>query len=180
MKQKILAGLLLIFGVQLSAHAGSLQAVGTNETIGLNLSQNIFGPLNFDLGYMQNFQNSSKLATAGLHLDRGLGPVGAMVGVKGYYAEVDGLNSKGFAPGAGFTVTPIPMFSLVGSYYYSDDRFSSDSDLKRYRDWSVTANFHPLSLTNLFVGYGYKSVEMKGSNEVVMNDGPIVGVSLNF
>ena len=180
MKQKLIVGLFLLCGYQLSAYAGSLQAVGTNETIGLSMSQNIIGPLNFDLGYTHNFQNSSQLATAGLHLDMGLGPVGAMVGVKGYYAEVGGLNSKGYAPGAGFTFSPIPMISLVGSYYYSDDRFSSDNDLKRYRDWSLTANFHPLSLTNLFVGYGYKSVEMRGSNEVIMNDGPIVGVSLNF
>ena len=180
MKQKILAGLFLILGFQLSAQAGSLQAVGTDQTIGLNMSHNIFGPLNFDLSYDHNFQNSSELITAGLHLDMGLGPVNGMVGVKGYYSEVDDMNSTGYAPGVGFNVTPIPMFSLAGSYYYSDDRFSDDNDLKRYRDWSVTANFHPLSLTNLFVGYGYKSVEMNGSNEVIMNDGPMVGVSLNY
>jgi hypothetical protein len=180
MKLKIAAGLILGFAFQLSAHAGSLQATGTDQTIGLNMSQNIFGPLNFDLGYMHNFNNSSELATAGLHLDMGLGPVAGMVGVKGYYADVGGQNGKGYAPGVGFSVSPIPLFSLVGSYYYSDGRFSNDNDIERYRDWALTANFHPLSLTNLFVGYGFKSVEMKGGHETIMNDGAIVGVSLNF
>jgi hypothetical protein len=180
MKQKILAGLVLIFAFQISAHAGSLQAVGTNQTIGLNMSQKIIGPLNADLSYTHNFENSSELANLGLHLDMSLGPVGTMVGVKGYYAKVDGHTGTGYAPGAGFTFAPVSMFSLVGSYYYSDDRFSDDKDIKRYRDWSVTANFHPLSLTNLFVGYGFKSVEMTNGSETIMNDGPIVGVSLNF
>lgn len=180
MKQKILAGLLLVFACQLSAHAGSLQATGTDQTISFAMTQHIIGPLNFDLGYIRNIENSSELIDAGLHLDMGLGPVTGRVCVKAYYAEVENRNSRGYAPGVGFTVAPIPMFSLAGSYYYSDDQYAEDDDIKRYRDWSVTANFHPVSLTNLFIGYGYKSVQMIGEDELVMNEGPFVGVSLNF
>lgn len=180
MKQKILLGIMLAIGIEASAQASSLQAVGTNETVSLSITQNIIGPLNADASYVHNFVNSSELINAGLHLDMGLGPVSGQIGVKAFYMEVDGKNGRGYAPGVGLSVTPIPMFSLAGSYYYSDDKYAEDNDIKRYRDWSVTANFHPVSATNMFVGYGFKSVQVVGSDEVIMNDGPIVGVSLNY
>lgn len=180
MKQKILTGLFLAFAFQCSAQAGSLQATATDQTMAFNMSQNIAGPLNFDLGYVRNINNSSELLSAGLHLDMGLGPVTGQVGVKAFYTEVDNISGRGYAPGVGLVYKPVSMFSLAGNYYYSDDQYAEDNDIRHYRDWSVTANFHPLSATNLFVGYGYKSVEMAGQDELIMNEGPFVGVSLNY
>jgi len=180
MYKKILVTLLLILGVQLSAQAGSLQATASGQTLSASMTQNIFGPLNFDASYAHDFQQSNEIVNAGLYLEMGLGPVSGRAGVKAFYADVDGANGAGYAPGVGFSVTPIPMFSLVGSYYYANDKTINDNDIERYRDWSLTVNFHPLSLTNIYVGYSLESVDVVDSGRVTLNDGPIVGVSLNF
>jgi len=180
MKQKILGILFLLLGVQLSAQAGSLQATGSGHTISAAMTQNIIGPLNFDASYTRDFQESNSMTNLGLYLEMGLGPVSGRAGVKTFYADVDGANGRGYAPGVGFSVTPIPMFSLVGSYYYANDKTINDNDIDRYRDWSLTVNFHPVSLTNLYVGYSYEAVDVVGSGRVTFNNGPIVGVSLNF
>jgi hypothetical protein len=180
MKQKIIVVLVLFFGLHLSAQAGNMQITGTDQTIGFSMSKNIHGPLGMDASYSHNFVDSSQVADAGLNLSFGGAPFSAMVGLRVYYSEVNDLNGTGLAPGVGVGFAPFSMLSFNASYYYSDDRFTSDDDIKNYHDWSVTANFHPGSAVNMFVGYGYKTVEMADGSKAKMYDGVVVGASVGF
>jgi len=181
--QKGFVAAALLLGIQLLgipvAHAGSLQAGTSNDALSLNLDQNIVGPLSVDAGYIYNYRHSDTLANLGAHLDFGLGPFGAMVGVKTYYASVSSDHGRGIAPGVGLSISPLPLFSLSGKYYYSNPDYSY-GDIDHYRDWSVTANFHPIKFTNFFVGYGFQSVGTRHHGDATLYDGAFVGVSVGF
>lgn len=181
MKARIIVALVLLFGLQLSAQAGSLQVTGTGESIGVSMSKNIAGPWGVDASYSHNFVDSSQLLDAGVNLTFGdHDPLSFMVGLRAYYSEVNNLSGSGMAPGVGIGFAPVSAVSFNASYYYSDQRFSSDDDIDNYEDWSVTANFHPGAGVNMFIGYGYKIVEMEDGSEAQMYDGVVVGASAGF
>ena len=179
MKQKLFVTAVLMLGISTVTHASGLQLGLTRNTLSLGLDQNIIGPLGVDAAFVENYENNAKLANAGVHLNAGLGPVGAMVGVKYFYTSVSGQDGHGVAPGVGLSFSPIPLVTLSGQYYYSNTDYSQ-GDIDHYRDWSATASFHPLKFTNFYVGYGSQSVDTKKYGNTNIFNGVFVGINIGF
>jgi len=177
--QKGFTAMVLLAGIQTVAQAGTLMGSVGNDALNFNVDQNIIGPLFVDASYMHNYRNDNDLATAGAHLDAGLGPIGAMLGVKYFYANVSGQDGHGIAPGVGVSFSPLPLITFSGKYYYSNPDYS-EGDIDHYRDWSATANFHPLKFTNFFVGYGEQVIDTKKTGNIKVYDGVFGGVSVSF
>lgn len=153
----------------------------SDDVAGLSFNANSpDGKASVEIGANHNEDDDVEIYNAGFYANGQRGRLQGRVGVKGFYADLDGFEGPGLAFGIDLKVPTSDVFSLVASYFYGPSSTSFD-DMDGYRDWKIGAQL--MLFENSALEFGLSDIEVQVEDvrgDYDFQDGAYVELKLLF
>ena len=184
MQRFILSTLLILFSTLANAQSLTAQLSGdsarfayTSDVLGEAL-----GRLELNAGILYN-DNDDYAASVGLQV-RGENldaPLLVSLGARAYYGNIGVYTATAVALGGDVVFAPIsiPGFE-IGAHFYIAPEPVSFSDAISLRDYGVRVGYQVIPLSTVYVGYQKFEIEIENVGDVLLDDGIVFGLQIQF
>lgn len=168
-----------------TATAGELNFNVSDDAAKINYAGNNAGGSQVDYGLLHNDDGDVYVGHLGLHLVDNAGAESNpfQVGLGGKLAFLDSDFQSGSAIALGafarYNFPNANRFALAGSLYYAPDVIAF-SDLTRYLEYDIRAEYEVLRNASIYLGYRNLEVEVEGGAEAELDDGLHFGMRFVF
>ncbi len=184
MSRFLLIALLALFSSVTNAQ--SLTAQLSNDSARFIYVSDVLGQalgrLELNAGILYN-DNDDYAASVGLQV-RGENldaPLLVALGGRAYYGNIGNYTATAVALGGDIVWAPIalPGFELAGHFYIAPEPVSF-SDAIGLRDYGVRAGYQVIPLSTVYVGYQKFEIEIQNVGSVILDDGIVFGLNIQF
>lgn len=173
--------LLMLAVLSAPAFANDLSFQFSDDVAGLSFNATSpDGKASVGFGADHNEDDDVEIYNAGFYVNGQRGRLEGRVGVKGFYADLDGAEGPGMSFGFDLKIPSSDVFSFVMSYFYGPSTTAFD-DMDGYRDWRVGAQL--MLFENSALEFGVSDIEVEVEDvrgDYDFQDGPYVKLQLLF
>ena len=184
MQRSIILSFLILFSS--IANAQSINAQLSGDSARFDYSSDVLGEalgrleLNAGILYNENddYAVSAGLQVRGENLDA---PLLVSLGARAYYGEVRIYTATVIALGGDVVFAPIsiPGFE-IGAHFYIAPEPVAFSDSIGLLDYGIRVGYQVIPLSTVYLGYQKFEIEIQNVGDVLLDDGIVFGLNIQF